>query len=412
MEKLSTSYQSPDFLSGNSVDEIHQRMLDQLPSSLEKTENSIPWDFTRPPATEKAEFVEFHLNETIKLIFPLWAYGEWLDYHAEIRNVTRREANPASGMVTMTGTVGTEIPTGFQLATVANGTSLSASVLFSVTEGGTLSGEENAEGKVSQDFPVEAISGGISGNVAVDTVKLMVYPLSSVSYVSNPKAISGGTEREDDDSLRERIMEAIRSGLSYTGCNGDYIRWAKEVSGVGYVIVNPEWADPDLPEIFHYTDHYGVERCAGAVRLIIVDENGSPANTQILEEVYTHIMGTDETDINRLAPIGAKLTVMSPESLVIPITATLILEEGESLETVVARIRSNLNEYWLKVALEAQTAESSISYVYWVQVGAVIAKTEGVVDYMDLLLCGNTVNIQVTQAEFPTTGEVNFSVSS
>ncbi len=398
------SYESPDFLQGNSVDEIHQRMLDMLPSDVEKTENSLLWDFTRPPATEKAELVEFHLNETIKLIFPQWAYGTWLDYHAEIRNVARREANPSSGFVTVTATPGTEIPTGFQFATAAKGTAVSASVLFSVTEGGIMGEEGTAV------FPVEAVEGGKAGNVAVDTVILMVNPLSGISYVTNEEAISGGTEWEDDESLRERILEAIRGGISYTGCNSDYLRWAKEVSGVGYVIVDPEWADPTMPEAFHYTDHYGVDRCAGTVRLVIVDENGSPANSQILEDVYQHIMGEGETDVNRLAPIGAKLTVVAPDSSILNITATLVLEED--LEIVEERILSNLNEYWLAVATEAQTAESGVSYVYWVQVGAVIAKTQGVVDYQDLTINGSTQNIRVNQAEFPTTGEAVFHVSS
>ncbi|MFI3253528.1 MAG: baseplate J/gp47 family protein [Eubacteriales bacterium] len=405
---MSTSYESPEFLSGNSVDEIHQRMLDNLPSDLEKTENSIPWDFTRPVATEKAEFVEFHLNETIKLIFPLWAYGQWLDYHGEVRNVSRRDANPSSGYVTVTGTAGTEIPTGFQFATAANVATVSSSVVFFVVEGGTLQGEEDENGKVSCEFFVEAVTGGVAGNVAADTIKLMVTPISEVSYVTNQLGISGGTEIEDDESFRERIMDAIRGGISYTGCNGDYLRWAKEVSGVGYVIVNPEWADPEMPEKFHYTDHYGVMRCAGTVRLIIMDENGSPANEQILEEVYQHIMGADELDINRLAPVGAKLTVVAPDSCYLDISAQLVIEEDQ--EIVFARIRENLNDYWLEVALEAQSAESSSSYVYWVQVGAVIAKTKGVVEYNDLKLNGGTGNLLVTQAEFPTTGTLDLEV--
>lgn len=407
-----SEYISPDFLSGNSVDEIHQRMLDNLPPGIEKTENSIPWDFTRPVATEKAELIEFHLNETIKLIFPTWAYGSWLDYHAEIRNIERKSANPSSGIVTVTGTRGTEIPQGYQFATPANGTALSASALFVVQESTTLQGVEDESGKISMDIPVEAAVGGVSGNVAADTVKLMATPLTGISYVTNKEAISGGTEIEDDESLRERIMEAIRGGISYTGCNSDYIRWAREVSGVGYVIVNPEWPDPTLPEVFHYIDHYGLDRCAGAVRLIIVDENGSPANDQILSDVYSHIMGEGETDINRLAPVGAHLTVVAPEPLILNLSASLVLDEGETLSTVSTRIQSNLNDYWLTVALEAQTAESSTSHVYWVQVGAVIAKTIGVVDYQNLTINGNTGNIMVTQAEFPTTGEVQFYVTS
>ncbi len=404
------TYIQPTFLEGNSVDEIHQRMLDCLPSGIEKTENSIPWDFTRPAATLKAEFIDFHLNETIKLIFPQWSYGAWLDYHGQLHNIIRKSANTASGWVRVTGTAGTEIPTGFQFATPANTSSISASTLFSVVEGGVLEGEKDASGKVSTLFEVEALLGGTLGNVAEDTVKLMVAPLSGISYITNDAPISGGTPEEDDDSLKERILEAIRSGISYTGCNADYSRWAKEVAGVGNVIVDPEWSDPTMPDAFHYTDHYGVSRCAGAVRLIIVDENGQPANEQILEAVQLHVCGKDERDLARLAPIGAKVTVVAPEPLYLDLSGTLFLEEDVTLDSIIPRIRENLAIYWLSVAEDAQTSELGVGTVYWVQVGAVIAKTEGVVDYQNLTINGTTGNYFVTQAEFPTTGEVYFDV--
>ena len=76
-------YETPEFLQGQSAEEIHRRMLDNLPSGIDKSEGNIPWDFTRPPALEKAEMVEFTINETIKLMFPQWSYGEWLDLHGE-----------------------------------------------------------------------------------------------------------------------------------------------------------------------------------------------------------------------------------------------------------------------------------------------------------------------------------------
>ncbi len=399
---MAIDYSMPEFLEGYSVDEIQGRMLALLPSDIEKTENSIPWDFTRPPAVEKAEFVEFHLNETIKLCFPQWAYGKWLDYHGEVRNVIRKEANCASGYLQIVGIAGTEIPSGFLFATSANASSLSASVVFALVEGLTI-GETGVEIAL-----VEAVSGGVSGNVAVDTVKLMVNPLSGVSYVSNLEPISGGTEIEDDESYRERILEAIALGLSYTGCNADYLRWAKEVSGVGYVIVDPEWNDPELPESFHYRDASGVERCAGAVRLIVVDENGSPGNEQILSELMLYISGVDERDISRLAPIGAKVTVVAPSTLYLDLSADLVLEEDSDLEVVTADILVNLQEYWVSVAMEAQASVSGTAWIYYAQVGAVIAKTSGVLTYENLLVNGGTEGILLTQAEFPCTGEVAF----
>lgn len=400
-------YTAPDFLEGQSVNEIHQRMLNVLPNDVDKSENSIFWDVTRPPSTEKAEFVQFELNETIKLIFPQWAYGVWLDYHAQLRGVERKRANQSSGTLLVTGVEGTEIPAGFQFATPANVSTVSSSVLFRATEATTLSGEKDAQNLVSVSIEIEAASGGTLGNVAADTVKLMVTPLSGISYISNPEAITGGTEEETDSDLRERVLEAIRYGVSYTGCNADYIRWAKEVPAVGYVIVDPEWNDPSLPESFHYVDHYGTTRCAGSVRLIIVDENGQPANEQILEEVYLHIMGDGITDVARLAPIGAHLTVVAPEDLVVDISAKVVLEEEEELETVLARFVVNLSAHWLAVAMDAQTAELGTSSVRWAQVGAVLAKTTGVHDYTDLTINGGEENILVTQAQYPTTGKVD-----
>lgn len=381
-------------------------MLDILPSDVDKSENGIFWDVTRPAATEKSEFVQFELNETIKLIFPQWAYGQWLDYHAQLRSVERKPANKSSGELQVTGTKGTEIPSGFQFCTAANVSTISASVVFETETSYTLTGDPDENGHITIEIEVFAVIGGYASNVAADTVKLMVTPLSGISYVTNTEPITGGVEEENDDDLRERVLEAIQGGVSYTGCNADYIRWAKEVPAVGYVIVDPEWNDPSLPENFHYVDHYGTTRCAGAVRLIVVDENGVPANDQILENVYAHIMGTDITDIARLAPIGAHLTVVAPEDLVVDIDATLILEDEETLDAVLARFKSNLYAHWLVVATEAQTSETGTSSVRWVQVGAVLAKTQGVHDYTDLTINGGTSNLLVTQAQYPVTGEV------
>ena len=100
-------YEAPEFLQGQSADEIHRRMLDSLPKGIDKSEGNIPWDFTRPAALEKAEMVEFTLNETVKLMFPQWSYGKWLDLHGEKVNCIRRASNQATGTLDVTGTKGT-----------------------------------------------------------------------------------------------------------------------------------------------------------------------------------------------------------------------------------------------------------------------------------------------------------------
>ena len=75
----------PSFLNGQDAETIHKRMMENLPPDIDDMENGFPWDFTKPTALEKAEMLEFHLVETLKIMFPMWAYDEWLDYHAKGR---------------------------------------------------------------------------------------------------------------------------------------------------------------------------------------------------------------------------------------------------------------------------------------------------------------------------------------
>ena len=403
-------YDAPEFLRRQSAEEIHRRMLDSLPQGIDKSEGNIPWDFTRPPALEKAEMVEFTLNETVKLMFPQWSYGKWLDLHGEKVNGIRRAANRASGALSVTGTKGTVIPVGYQFATPAE---LTSSVLFEAIESVSLDGEPDSKGQVTRQVPIRALDGGLTGNVAEDAVKLMVKPMSGIAYVTNPEAITGGAEAESDADYLIRILDAMRNGSSMTGCVADYIRWGKEVPAVGQVIVDPEWPDPGLPEQFHYLDRLGRERCAGAVRLIIVDSSGLPANKQILDAVYIHIAGDGPEDIKRLMPIGAHLTVIAPEGLTVNIAAEVQLEEGADVEAVKERFRKNLAGYWLTVGQEAVDDEiGHLGYIRWVQVGAVLAKTLGVIDYTGLTVNGGTVNIPVEHVQYPVTGEVELIVQA
>lgn len=397
-------YEIPDFLQGQSADEIHMRMIENLPAGIDVSEGSIPWDFTRPAALEKAEMVEYELNETVKLIFPQWSYGKWLDLHGERENVDRRPANRASGTLNVTGADGTVIPAGFQFATVED---LTASIVFETLEENVLTGDPDENGMVTSGIYIQALEGGLIGNVDADTIKLMVEPMDVISKVTNPEPLTGGTEEEADADYLIRILDAMRTGSSMTGCNADYIRWSKEVPAVGQVVVDPEWNDPEMPEEFHYTDQNGHKRCAGAVRLIIVDANGSPANEQIIKDVYKHIAGTGDTDIERLMPIGAHLTVVAPEAVNVEITATVLLDDEEDMETVTQRFKKNLASYWLDVAQEAKDDEvNHTGYIRMVQVGAVLAKTAGVIDYKDLTVNGGTENIEISHVQYPVTGEV------
>ena len=68
----------PDFLKNSSEDEIHEKMLGNLPEDIDKSEGGFPWDFTRPTAIEISELKEYVLVEVLKSMFPVKNLIFWI----------------------------------------------------------------------------------------------------------------------------------------------------------------------------------------------------------------------------------------------------------------------------------------------------------------------------------------------
>ncbi len=363
----------PSFLSDQDAETIHKRMMENLPPDIDNTENGFPWDFTKPTALEKAEMLEFHLVETLKIMFPMWAYDEWLDYHAKGRGITRKPANAASGELLITGISGTTIPAGFKFAAPA--TADTPAIEYQTTEKYTI-GEDG-----TVRVQITAVEAGPKGNVPANTVTLMMTPIKGITSITNEANITGGTEVESDDELRNRIMEIdAASEASFVGSDGDYKRWAEEVPGVGTALVMPEWAGP------------------GTVKVVVIDSNGQPANAAIIAAVYDNIMSPGDR-LQRKAPIGATVTIEAPTAKELNYTFTLELKAGENQETVLERFKAQLRTYYVEAKKDG--------VVRYNRVSSILTNTDGVKDFTDLTINGGTVNIDLEEDEYPVTGIVD-----
>lgn len=363
----------PSFLNDQDAETIHKRMMENLPPDIDDTENGFPWDFTKPTALEKAEMLEFHLVETLKIMFPMWAYDEWLDYHAKGCGITRKPANAASGELLITGVPGTTIPAGFRFAAPA--TADTPAIEYQTTEKYTI-GEDG-----TVRVQVTAVEPGTKGNVPANTVTLMMTPIKGITSITNEASITGGTEVESDDELRNRILEIdAASEASFVGSDGDYKRWAEEVPGVGTALVMPEWAGP------------------GTVKVVVIDANGQPANQAIITAVYNNIMSPDDR-LQRKAPIGATVTVEAPTAKEINYSFTLELKAGVNQETVLERFKAQLRTYYVEAKKEG--------VVRYNRVSSILTNTEGVKDFTGLTMNGGTVNIVLEEDEYPVTGTID-----
>ena len=374
---MSYEFTPPEFVDGAEPEEIQQRMMDALPDGIDDMPGGFPYDFTMPTAIEKSELIQFHLVRTLMLMFPQYAWGNWLDLHAAAAGIERRPAGYASGSVTVTGDPGTVIPDGAIFCTEATDSTpaleYAADSMAIIPESGSVTVE------------VTAVEAGRESNTKKNTVVFALTSIKGLSTVNNPDDITGGTDVESDEDLLERIEEEnFRDGATFIGNDSDYIRWAKEVVGVGDCIVVPTWNGP------------------GTVKLIIVDSNGEPANARLIEAVYAHIVSPHDRSLRLFPTACAELTVEAATTKKISYTCTgLVYDDTTDIPTIVSQFKELVMKEYSEAKVEG--------ILVYNQVRPLITDIPGVSDFDTFLMNGAEENIPLSNDEYAATDQVDFS---
>jgi uncharacterized phage protein gp47/JayE len=195
-----------------------------------------------------------YLDWLAKQLLPDTAEREWLDRHGIIwlenadGSKGRKVATFSSGTIEFDGISGTIIPVG-TLLVGANGVSYQT-----VTEAEiNLSGLSNAE--------AVALTAGLSGNLPQGTTLNVSNPIVGLNGAVCFDDMSGGVDAENDDQLRERILQRIQNP-PMGGSQADYVRWAMAVPGVTRAWANQEIGPGTMTVRFLmddlYPDNYGL----------------------------------------------------------------------------------------------------------------------------------------------------------
>ena len=339
-------------------EEIKRDMLDRVSNTLDKSQNSFIHDALAPAALELAsaymylEYIQDKLNvENLE--------GEELETYVYQRSgITRRPATKARAIVKIEGEEGTIISRGDVVA--------AGNIRFIVLEGKEIGPEGFVEIEVECEEP------GAIGNVPAGAIDYLPVSIPGIIIISNPEPAVGGYEEESDSELLERYYEKIKTP-AISGNKHHYLVWAKEVVGVGDARVIPLWDGP------------------GTVKVVIIDSNKEPASQALIDEVSKHI--------EEERPIGADVTVTSAQPKKIDMELTIIKDEMHTLEQVKANIRKGISDYFAEVAFR----QDFISYAH---IGRVLLDCEGVLDYSDLTINGDTENITLDYEETPILDEV------
>jgi uncharacterized phage protein gp47/JayE len=294
------------------VDRIRARVnadanagIDPLdPSFLDTTPGGFWFDITQALVLELDRLWDALGSEVVAASFPAYAWGTYLDEHGLTVGLIRKDAAPAVGSVTFTGAAGTLLATGVQVGTQqtapdADPVAFATTAPATIPVGGTIV------------VPVQAVEAGTAGNVAALAVSVLLSPVSGITAVSNVQAISAGADVESDEAFRDRVLLAYQ-GAQGSGTVADYLSWALSYPGVGNASVFPLWAG------------------AGTVRVIVTDDLNRPVPGAVvtgLQNLLDPVAGQGRG----LAPIGATVTVATPTTLTVNVTATVVTASGYSL---------------------------------------------------------------------------------
>jgi uncharacterized phage protein gp47/JayE len=256
----------PDFIDQYEEDEgtVRARMDITADPEVNKEEGDFYQTLTQPSVIEDARQWE-SLNDVLRNTTVLYAVGQYLDYIAAGHNITRKQPTYASGEVTFTGTNGTFVDIG----TIVSSTTTSEAqpaVRFVTQEAGTVSGGTLTVNVVAEEP-------GLDGNVTASAIEVMDTNITGITAVTNAEPMSGGSDLEGDEELRQRVLSKITQPQA-AGSSGDYERWALEEAGVGAVTVTPN---------FNGSPH--------SILLTLLDTENNPVSQSIMDSLQRRLSG-------------------------------------------------------------------------------------------------------------------------
>jgi len=327
-------------------------------SLTDKREGSFVNDMVSAIAYEM-EGAYSRFDKQLGIMFVNDSAGNYIDKRGEEYGIVRKEGTYARGECTFIGNKGAKVAIGDLCATTSG-------LLYNVTTGGTL-GDSGM-----MVLPIRAVEIGDKYNVLAEEINTLPASINGITAVANVENILGGTARETDEALAERILARLQTPAT-SGNAYHYRLWAMDVEGVGDAKVFP------------------LDNGPGTVTVMpITAEKRSPG-----EEILTKV--TDYID--ELRPIGATVTIIAPQEVLINVTARINI----SLATTVAKVKETyetLLEEYIKGSV------FRLSVVDYYKCLSMFYEIEGVQAVQTFTINGGTASIAIDAKEIQVAGAV------
>lgn len=312
------------FIDDMTIDEIQKKLVSEY-------ENSITAITGNKYVLPKADKFRIIINSIALILYQnlqcidragkqntlKYAYGEYLDNKAAEKGVVRKTAKAATVNVKFSleaaRSSSTLIPKGTRVSNDSD-------IYFE-----TQNSEEIAAGNT--DIVISCTcteSGTLGNNIQIGEITTLVDPVAYISEVVNTTVSTGGTDEEDDDSLRERVFLAP-SSYTTTGSADAYIYHCKLFSN-------------DIADVIATSD-VG----SAVVNIIVLLKNGVIPEEKLITQLQEYLNG------DSIKTLTDKVVVAAPSVKKYDINLTYYINKSERSKALLIKknVEKAIDEYIL-----------------------------------------------------------------
>ena len=321
---------------------------------------------------------------------PYTATDEWLAAWAALVSVYRKSANAATGKsVPFTGTAGDTIAAD-QVLNRSDGYQYTVDSEVTIGSDGTATGTITA---VLPDTSTDSTGGGADGNADAGTVLTFDEAISGIdSTVTLTVAITGGTDIEDEEVFRSRMLSAYQE-KPQGGSDADYKKWALAVSGVTRAWVTRRLMGAGTVGVYIMLDSDDSSNDSG---FPTGTDGISSSETQYTSGFATGDQLTVADAIYSQQPGTAVVYICSPVKTLVPFTLSGLSSVDDSVKT---EIETAINTVFFNDGEPGGT-------IYLSDIQAAIAGIDGTEGF---LMVSPTTNIVMGTGGLPVLGTITYS---
>lgn len=330
-------------MSYKTINEIHNNMLLNMPNDYNKSEGYPIYDLSRGFAFALKDLADEIEKVKEKQSVRNLTGNELAQVVEERTGLTRKTAVKATGRIKIVSGQGTVLKTD----------------LFG-TESGLYFQSLEAKDVTEGDYVlVQCTTGGSVGNVGVGMITVVPKTITGIAQILNDEPTTGGYDVETDTSLLERYFDRLRNPVNGVNQN-QYVVWAESVAGVGGARCIPIWNGKNT------------------VKVILIGSDYKPASENVVNLVQEYIDPNKNGDGAGVATIGAVVTCVSAQTVILNVTIKGLVTTGNETE-IKKEIEDNIDRY-------IRTSAFNTDYVSIAKIAGIVIDVDGVKDYSEILI--------------------------